>query len=185
MDMFKDYNAYKQYQKTKGLEDKKRIKALEKIELSAAQEKEARILQQNTFKIFNKVDEMSQKYAESVEARGNCFKKPLQEACQMIGMLIGFRYLTKIPAAIKNSNNKITNFNELIKGYAKYVTACCVSFLPVVGYDYQITKQQKEATRIANMLAISELEDIKNYKGYEPKNTNITQDKIDEKKTLG
>lgn len=68
--LVKDNNEYQQYRKTKAIEELKYYKALEKIDLSPEQLKAAKNLQMNVFRTFNKVDEKSQAYSESVEAVG-------------------------------------------------------------------------------------------------------------------
>jgi len=164
--VFKDNQAYKKYQKTQGLEDKKFNKALDKIELTEEQLEEAKVLQRNTFKTFNKVDEMSQKYSENVEAVGKSVEQPLGLIFSSLGALAGFKYLMKIPDGVGDKKTGIKNMGAILKGFGKYALTVFVSYTPVMAYEFYVTKQQKEASRIANMLAIKELDDVKNYGGY-------------------
>jgi hypothetical protein len=69
---WKNSKEYDKWKKNEGAQEKKIAKALENIELTDDQLKEAKRLQYNTFKTFNKVDEKSQKYAED---RWNRLKK--------------------------------------------------------------------------------------------------------------
>lgn len=161
--VFKDNQAYKKYQKTEGLEDKKFNKALEKIELSDEQLAEAKVLQRNTFKTFNKLDEMSQKYSENVEAVGNALKEPIGLVCGTIGALVGFKYLTRIPDAVGGKGSKINNLDAILKGFMKYVTSVLISYVPLIAFDFYVTKEQKAASRVANMQAINDLADVKNF----------------------
>lgn len=165
--VFKDNRAYKKYQKTEGLEDKKFNKALEKIELSDEQLAEAKVLQRNTFKTFNKLDEMSQKYSENVEAVGNALKQPIGLVCGTIGALVGFKYLTRIPDSVGTKANTIKNLDAILKGSLKYVTSVLISYVPLIAFDFYITKEQKAASRVANMHAINELGDVKKFAGYD------------------
>ena len=189
--VYKDDRKYKKYQKTEGLEEKKRNKALEKIKLTEEQLAEAKALQANTFKTFNKVDSMSQKYAENIEALGNALKEPLGLICSTIGMLVGMKYLNKIPEPTKAGKKGLENLNNILKGAGKYFASILISYAPLIAFDFYITKHQKEASRIANMKAIEELSDINNYKGYPTKAEEVRDaiptnknEAIDEKKPL-
>ncbi len=173
---YKDNRAYEKYQKTEGLEDKKRIKALEKLNFSEEQLAEARVLQINTFKTFNKVDTMSQKYAENVEALGEALKQPLGLILSSIGMLVGLKHLTKIPEM--GSKADLNKFDKMMQGVFKYVSSVLISFVPLIAFDFYVTKQQKEATRVANMFALKELEDINNYRGYTTEIKKTTSEKV-------
>lgn len=185
--VYKDNKAYKKYQKTQGIEDKKRNIALEKIELSEEQLRDAKALQANTFNTFNKVDAMSQKYSENIEALGNALKEPLTLICTTAGMLVGLKYLNKIPEPSKTGKKALDNINNVMIGTLKYLASIFVSLVPILAFDFYITKQQKEASRIANMKAINELNDINNYNRYTTTNSINEAHKteaIDEKKPL-
>ena len=179
--VFKDNQAYKKYQKGEGLEDKKFNKALERIELSDEQLREAKVLQRNTFKTFNKVDEMSQKYSENVEAVGNSLKQPLGLICTTVGALVGFKYMTRIPEAVGSKATGIKNLDEIMKGILKYVGSVFISCVPIIAFDFYVTKEQKAASRVANMQAINELGDVKNFAGYKIKES----ERIDASKFFG
>lgn len=172
--VFKDNQAYKEYQKGEGLEEKKFNKALDKIELSDEQLEEAKVLQRNTFKTFNKVDEMSQKYSENVEAVGNSLKEPLGLICSTIGALVGFKYLTKIPDAVGSKAKGITNLEAMMKGFLKYLASVLISCAPIIAFDFYITKEQKAASRVANMQAINELNEVEEFAGYGTKSKTET-----------
>ena len=81
-------------------------------------------------------------------------------------MLVGFKYLNKIPEPSKTGKKAIDTLNEVLIGTGKYLASILISLMPIVGFDFYITKQQKMASRVANMMAINELNDINNYKGY-------------------
>lgn len=72
--LYKDNKEYQDYVKTEGEKELKMNKAIEKLELSDEQIRDAKALQKNIFKTFNKVDEKSQAYSESVEAMGEITK---------------------------------------------------------------------------------------------------------------
>ncbi|GBF22741.1 hypothetical protein tpqmel_0145 [Candidatus Gastranaerophilus sp. (ex Termes propinquus)] len=63
-----DKKAYKNYEKTERPENEKFQKALLQTELTKEQLDEAKHLQEKTFKTFDRVDEMSQRYSEDIEA---------------------------------------------------------------------------------------------------------------------
>ncbi len=180
--VYKDNQAYKKYQKTEGLEDKKFNKALEKIELSGEQLREAEILQRNTFKTFNKVDEMSQKYSENVEALGNSLKQPLGLICSAVGAIVGFKYLIRIPEAIGSKSTGIKNLDAIMKGFLKYLGSVLISTAPIIAFDFYVTKEQKAASRVANMQAIKELDDVRIFRSDIEKNVS---EQIDSKNFLG
>src|SRR5699024_10439573 len=70
-EIIENQKEYKKYVKENIVEIKQKQKALEKIEITPEKEKRAKQLQRNVFKMFNKVDEKSQKYSESTEALGD------------------------------------------------------------------------------------------------------------------
>lgn len=71
----KDRKSYEKYQKTEAKQDDKLYEALKKVEISTEQLNEAKHLQKNTFKAFEKMDEMSQRYSEDIEAGGEIIKE--------------------------------------------------------------------------------------------------------------
>ncbi len=150
----KEYNLYK---KTQAVEEEKFYKALNDIKLTPEQLKDAKILQRNTFKTFNKVDEKSQKYAESIEALGQAAATPISLIFVAIGTAIGMKYLAK------GFNNKISNY-EKASNISKYLGAILLSSLPSIGINAYITKEQKKASRIADMLAINEMQDYRHFR---------------------
>lgn len=143
----KDNKEYKQYKKEHDIEQLKMSKAREQINLSSEQEKRATQLQNNIFKMFNKVDEKSQTYSESTEALG--------EIIEYVGGLIGM-----IPGIIGTSLS-IKNKNKI----GAVISAMC-SFIPAIILNIIVTKEQKSASKVANMLAINEMDDYKNFADY-------------------
>ena len=128
----------------------------------------------NTFKTFNKVDENSQKYSESIEALGQSLQYPISFILSGLGALWGLKYLTK------SQNAKTTA--EAANGFMKYMSAIIVSTLPSIGINAYITKEQKKASRIADMLAINEMSDYRNFADYSNRNSalssTITSDSV-------
>lgn len=147
---------YNNYQKTTAKQEEKFYKAIETLELTPEQMKDAQTLQRNTFKTFNKVDEKSQKYSESIEALGQAITLPISLLFTGVGLIIGTKYLTKGA----KSNSKL----EMATNFSKYLTAILLSILPSIGINAIITKEQKKASRIADMLAINEMSDYRHFR---------------------
>ncbi len=155
---WKNNKEFEKWKKTQGAEEKKLSKAMENIELSEEQLKDAKRLQHNTFKTFNKIDENSQKYSESIEALGQAIQYPLSLIFSGIGIALGVKHLTKI----KNPKNTA----EMTMPLIKYISTVFLATLPSIGINAYITKEQKKASRVANMLAINELQDYRNFVDY-------------------
>lgn len=151
---YKDNKEYEKHQKVTAKDEKRFYKAIEDLELSEEQIKDAKQLQKNAFRTFNKVDDNSQKYSESVEALGQASMFPINLICTSIGMAIG------IPLLLKKSK---TSLQEAEK-FAKYFGITLLSSMPAVLANAYITKQQKKASRVADMLAINEMQDYRNFK---------------------
>ena len=155
---WKNNKEFEKWKKTEGAFEKNTAKAMEQLELSEEQLKDARRLQHNTFKTFNKVDENSQKYAESIEALGQSIQQPISVIFSTIGVLLGAKYLTKAASVKKNT--------DMIGPMLKYVSIVLLSTLPTLGINAYVTKEQKKASRVADMLAIDEMQDYKNFADY-------------------
>ena len=155
---WKNNKEFNKWKKTEGVYEKNTAKAMEELELSEEQIKDAKRLQHNTFKTFNKVDEKSQKYSESIEALGQAIQYPLAMIFSLIGVALGGKYLIKA--------TKTTNPEEATMSLMKYVSMIFLSALPSVGINALITKEQKKASRVADMLAINEMQDYRNFADY-------------------
>lgn len=159
--VMKDNKEYKKYLKTEAIEDKKHQKALDKITFNDEQISRAKALQQNTFKTFNKVDENSQKYSESIEAVGQIVQSPISIIGSLLGMGIGSLI------AVKQMKAKALKGNNQDTGLIPVILGSMLGTLPAIGFDIYITKEQKKASSIAAMLAIQEMSDYKNFVDYD------------------
>lgn len=167
--LLKDSKEYTKYMKTKGEEELKHHKAVEKLELSPEQLRQAKALQNNVFKTFNKVDEKSQTYSESVEAMGEGLKQGVASFGALGAMGISFYQFAKMlknPAIMESS---------IIKTVAKTMAPFAFVLLPVIGIDIYTTKAQKKASRVADMLALNELKDYRHYVDY---SANTAEEKL-------
>lgn len=158
----KDNLEYNKYLKTKGIEEKKKMLALKDIELTPEQIKNAKQLQKNTFKVFNKLDEKSQRYAESVEAVGATILQPIALVSSLAGMGIG-------ALVAKAKNIKISSKH----GYIPLLAGSLLGAIPPILVNMYFTKEEKQASRVAHMLAINEMSDYKKFVDYE--NLEITK----------
>lgn len=167
--LLKDSKEYNKYMKTVGQEELKHHKAIEQIELSPEQLKNAKALQNNVFKTFNKVDEKSQTYSESVEAMGEGLKQGVASFGALGAMGISvyqFAKMLKNPLAMESS---------IMKTVAKAMTPFAFILLPIIGIDIYTTKAQKKASRVADMLALNELKDYRHYVDY---SANTVEEKL-------
>ena len=168
--LYKDNKEYNEYRKTKALEDLKRNKAIDKLELTEEQLKDAKALQMNVFKTFNKVDEKSQAYSESVEAVGEIAKEGVSSAGSLLAS--GFstwailKMLEKTP-----SEEKKSFWNFFPKAMTKTLIPLGLVLIPIILIDVMTTKAQKKASRVADMLALKEMEDYRHYAGYNDTDT--------------
>lgn len=151
--VWKDNREYNKYKKTAAKEEEKFYKAVETLDLSPEQMKDAQTLQRNAFKTFNKVDEKSQKYSESIEALGQAVALPISLLFTGAGAAIGTKYLVKSA----NMKSKLAMASNM----SKYLGIILFSTIPSVLVNAYITKEQKKASRIANMLAINEMQDYR------------------------
>ncbi|MCR4880419.1 MAG: hypothetical protein K6A44_00485 [bacterium] len=159
--MFKDNREFKKYNETEGVKNIKRSKALKDIELTEEQLKDAKRLQKNTFKTFNKLDEKSQQYAESVEAVGEVVNIPVSLAGMAAGTALG-GYIGKL----------LTKQGSASRIKVGMVIGALAGIIPGVINNIYFTKEQKKASRVAHMLALDEMKDYKKYVDYE----NLSED---------
>ena len=148
--VFKDAKAYNRWQVEEGRDEKLRNKALEKIELSEEQLKDARRLQFNTFKLFHKIDEKSQKYSEIVESVGQAVRFPIIAISSLIGTSFAPRFLTEA----------FSDKSKMKSGLFKYFSVVLLSCIPGVLMNAYITREQKNAALVTDMLAIKEFEKL-------------------------
>ena len=150
---YKDNREYMKYKKTIGKDERRFYKATEKLDLTKKQLEDAKHLQKNTFRTFNKVDEKSQKYAESIEALGQSLAYPINLIFTMIATAFAAPYLFKATQSKADST----------KNLMKYAGIVMLSTIPAMIMNAIITRQQKNASRIADMMAINELDDYKKF----------------------
>ena len=157
---WKNNKEFEKWEKSDGLKEKATAIALKEMEFTENQIKDAKRLQHNTFKTFNKVDSNSQKYSEAIEALGQGIQNPISILFTTIGAMIGVKRLNKA---------LLTNGADKFKGVMEYIVIILLSTLPSVLINAYITKEQKKASRVASMLTIKELDDYRNFADYSGK----------------
>ncbi len=156
---YKDNKEYNQYLKQHNENNVKQRKAQEKIQITPEQEKRAKQLQQNIFKIYNRLDEKSQAYSESTEAVG--------ETVITIGSIISS--IAMVLLAKKSAAKDFMNKNISVLSVLKSVAPILTGVIPIFILQAIITKEQKNASRVANMLTINEMDDYRNFADYSDK----------------
>ena len=150
----KNNKEYEKYKKTVGKEERRFNKAVEQLKLSEEQLNDAKRLQKNTFRTFNKIDNNSQKYAESIEALGQSIAYPINMIFSFGAVAIASPYL------FESFKSKA----EQAKNLTKYIGIIMLSTIPAIIINALITKEQKKASRIADMNAIEELKDYRKFR---------------------
>ena len=77
----------------------------------------------------------------------------------------------------------ISNLEAMMTGFLQYLASVLISCAPIIAFDFYITKEQKAASRVANMQAINELNDVEKFAGYGTKEQNRSE-RIDSGKFL-
>ena len=144
--LIKDNKEYNEYIKSNNTRNIQLRKAKDKIKLSDKQALRAEQLQKNVFKMFNRLDDKSQSYAEATEAIGDVAMQMLTLISSLIPMIV---------IATKTLKTKKIGLKDF-----------AVSFLPLIPtilLNIYITKEQKSASRVADMVAINELSDYRHF----------------------
>lgn len=137
----KDKKQYNKYLKTEAKENEKLYEALAKTEVSPEQMKEAKHLQKNTFKTFEKMDEMSQRYSEDTEAATEIAKQAFGLAWDVVtfggAIILGNKFAKgKLPI------DKIMNsFANLTLDKSSYLRKAANDLRDVLKNDKQLRKE--------------------------------------------
>lgn len=190
----KDFRAYDKYQKTTDVEHRKIRMALKQVAVSDKQLKSAEHLQDKTFRTFDKMDEMSERYAEDAEALGEIVNmsitsiitsiaslKMIWDMNKVIGKKI-HKLAPKVNKSIHMSKNKFKS-SQLAKPMTQMIVPVliCSTLIEIAS-----TKYQKLASKIGIMKTIEELKDPKDFVDYDDEkilskvqveHTNNNQDK--------
>lgn len=168
--LYNENKEYNEYIKKNGDKNKKFKLALNEIKLTDKQKADAKQLQANVFKTFNKIDDKSQTYSESTEALGELAKT----YGSLLSVLAGCAGSIAVALhVIKRKSDKA--FASIIPIYA--------SLVPALALDAYVTKEQKQSSRVAHMLAIKDLEDYKHFVDYDNLEAKNQENKTEEIKT--
>ena len=110
--------------------------------------------------MFNKLDEKSQRYSEATEALGGCVS-------QVVALL------SMIPTMIVSAKISSSGKAPKIADFAKIL----LSIVPALIIDIIVTKEQRNASRIANMQAIKELDDYRHFANFNNTSSNSASSK--------
>ena len=144
--LIKDNKEYNEYIKNNNARNIQLRKGKDKIKLSDDQALRAEQLQKNVFKMFNRLDDKSQSYAEATEAIGDVAIQMLTLVSSLIPMVV----LTE-----KTLKTKNVGYKDLALSF--------LPLIPTILLNIYITKEQKNASRVADMVAINELLDYRHF----------------------
>lgn len=147
--LIKDNNEYNIHTKENNIREIQKRKAREMIEISPEQKSRAKQLQSNVFNMFNILDDKSQMYSETTEALGE-----FTMGIVSLGLFLPIAMSTMI----KETNRMIkTNKDFSPLSWLKIASTFAIPIL----MNVIVTKEQKNASRVANMQAINELDDYR------------------------
>lgn len=125
----KETKTYKKYKETIEKENEKIYEALQQTEISEKQLKEAKNLQEKTFRTFDKIDEMSQRYSEDTEAATEIAKQVINPIFSTIafGLPLAIALAAKkgklpIKGIIKTASNVVLKKDSSIRNF---ITKAC------------------------------------------------------------
>jgi len=163
--LMKDVKKYDKYQKTEGKEELKLDQALLQVKVSDKQVQDAKSLQKNSFRAFEKIDEMAQRYSDDTEAATNIVK----QAFAFVPSL-GFGLSALL---LKNEKVKSIN-NKYLKGATAAIPAV-LSIAAAVIMEIKSAQIRKKAAQIGVMEAIQGMQDPKMFINKEDAKTNISK----------
>ncbi len=169
----KENKEYEKYKKENGDKDKQIKLAKNRITLSEKQKNDAKQLQTNVFKTFNKIDDKSQTYSENTEALGQIVKQYGNCILSITGIILSMTQIAKLMKSDKIG----------AKNIIKALAPAFLSTIPTILLDIFVTKEQKQSSRVAHMMAIEDLKDYRHFANYNNSNTKEQSSNIDSKNT--
>ena len=100
------------------------------------------------------------KYSEDIEALGQSIQFPIETLFSSIGAVVGLKYFNKAMLMLQHTTK---NKNAIYNNMFKYFLIVFLSVIPSIGINAYITKEQKKASRVADMISINELNDYKDF----------------------
>lgn len=145
-----DKRNYKKYLKTEAKENKKFYNALKKTEVTEEQLKEAKHLQEKTFYVYDKMDDMSQRYSQDIEAGTDIAKS----AVSLAWALGGTAFLATIPIILKKSKIPI---DKIFNGSAKNKLLENSKFKSIINEGSNIISEIRDQKTITEQLKKSRI----------------------------
>jgi len=143
---------YSNYKKTELKEEKQLRKALKQVKITPEQLNEAKNTQHKLFKTFERIDEMSQRYSEDMEAFNDTLQQTLPNICTSV---IGMGILYTISLFRNGNKAKAVNniVNILSKGSTLFKTKIGKKFLSEIesGITQNIKEAKSEVTKKGNI----------------------------------
>jgi len=131
-----DKKDYEKYQKTEGKNNEKLYDALKQTEVSQSQLKDAKHIQEKTFKAFDKIDEMSQRYSEDVEAGTEIAKNT-------VGLVWGLGSMTAMALLGFAAQRGKLPLHKIIKGASNIALDKGSSIRNLINQAYEIANKDK------------------------------------------
>ena len=147
--LIKDNREYNKYVKENNAKDIQLRKAKNQIDISSQQKARAQQLQKNVFNMFNILDDKSQTYSEATEALGDLVSQ----------MVSNFIFAPLLLLTMFKETTKMIETKEDYKPSA-WIKIASTFIIPIL-MNVIVTKEQKNASRVANMQAIKELDDYR------------------------
>ena len=144
----KDYDTFAEKELPK---IKERLEAKQQIQLTKEQEKEAKLLQKNTTMVYNTHKENFFNQTVGIEALSEIITNPVDILGAAVGAKVG--------------NMLAHKCNHKYKGLMTAI-GTIVGFIPIAIMEAKFTKEQKTAEKIASMLSIKDLKDIRKFADY-------------------
>lgn len=146
----KDKQAYQIYKKKELKKNEQIMKILrEETEISDAQMKDAKHLQEKVFLAFDEIDEMSQRYSEDVEAGTEIAK-------QAFGVVAGLAYAVGSGAlAIAFISGKVP-LDKIVKKFSDFTLDKNSSLRKLVNEGYEKLKSDKDLRKAFNGIYLDE-----------------------------
>lgn len=145
----KDMKEYTKYVKKERKEQEKFNEALKQVDVSDAQLKDAKHLQEKTFMTFDKIDEMSQRYSEDTEAATEIAKQSMSLVWNLGSMgailLLTLGFIKgKIP------------LHRIFKKASDIALNKQSSIRKLINQAYEIVKNDKELKRDVNKMFVNQ-----------------------------
>ena len=150
--VFKDMKDYDVFAEKELPKIKERLEAKKQLNLSSNQEKDAKLLQKNTIMTVNTMKERMLEQTVGIEALSEILSNPIDIMGAAVGGVIGNKLASKV------SNKKLKALMTIL--------GTAIGFVPIAIMEAKFTNEQKNAEKIATMLAMKDLSDSRKFADY-------------------